>query len=42
MISILFICNGSALKCSGKACKINDFRKREALTTQLLHHLYLG
>ena len=24
MIKILFICHGSILKCSGKACKIND------------------
>lgn len=25
MISILFVCHGSILKCSGKASKINDF-----------------
>lgn len=24
MIKILFVCHGSILKCSGKACKIND------------------
>ena len=25
MIKILFICHGSIIKCSEKACKINDF-----------------
>ncbi len=25
MIKILFICHGRILKCSEKACKINDF-----------------
>ena len=25
MIKILFVCYGSILKCSGNACKINDF-----------------
>lgn len=24
-IKILFVCHGSILKCSGKACTINDF-----------------
>lgn len=29
MIKILFICHGNILKCSGKACKINDFSARQ-------------
>lgn len=29
MIKILFICHGSILKCSGKACKINGFMARK-------------
>lgn len=29
MIKILFVCHGNILKCSGKACKINDFTVRE-------------
>lgn len=29
MIKILFICHGSILKYSEKACKINDFKARK-------------
>lgn len=28
MIKVLFVCHGSILKSSGKACEINDFTAR--------------
>ena len=29
MIKVLFVCHGSILKCSEKACKINDFTAKQ-------------
>ena len=29
LILILFVCNGSILKCSGKTCKINGFKAKQ-------------
>ena len=29
MIKILFVCHGSILRCSEKACRINDFKVRK-------------
>ncbi len=41
ILFLLFICHGSILKGSEKACKINGLRQEEAFTTPLLRHFWI-